>query len=139
MYVFQEKEGLVFVKEISKNINVCIRTNIVQDKFLKLLPIYIGRKLVFSLLGLSTFDKEVYLFKDKDNNFKLIQLDKDLFQLTYKNKNKSLSDYELLFSEDIDLIFKAIKKFSKQAESIHCLLTYNGLFEEIIERLEKVM
>jgi|GEM_PF-6309947 len=139
MYVFQEKEGLVFVKEIFKNINVCIRTNIIQDKFLKLLPIYIGHKLVFSLLGLRTFDKEVYLFKDKDNNFKLIQLDKDLFQLTYKNKNQSLSDYELLFYEDIDLIFKAIKKFSKQVEPIYCLLSYNGLFEEIIDRLEKVM
>lgn len=139
MYVFKEEEGLVFVKKISENINVCIRTNIVQDRFLKLLPIYIGRKLVFSWLGLSTFDKEVYLFKDKDNNFKLIQLDKDLFQLTYKNKNQSLSDYELLFSEDIDLIFKAIKKFYKQCEPIYCLLSYNGLFEEIIERLEKVM
>lgn len=139
MYVFQEKEGLVFVKELSKNINICIRTNIIQDKFLKLLPIYIGHKLVFSWLGLSTFDKEIYLFKDKDNNFKLIQLDKDLFQLTDKNKIQSLSDYELLFSEDIDLIFKAIKKFYKQYEPIYCLLSYKGLFEEIIERLEKVM
>lgn len=139
MYVFQEKEGLVFVKEISKNINVCIRTNIVQDRFLKLLPIYICHKLIFGLLDLSINDKEIYIFKDKDDNFKLIYLEKDLFQLTYKNKKQSLSDYELLFFKDIDLMFKAIKKFSKKGEFTYALLSYDELFEEIIERLEKVM
>lgn len=138
MYVFQEKEGLVFVKKISQNINICIRTNVAQDKFLKLLPIYICHKLIFSLFGLSLIDKEVYIFQDKNNNFKLIYLEKDLFQLTYNHKEQSLSDYELLFSNDIDLIFKAIKKFSKKLESIHTLLTYTDLFEEIIEKLKDV-
>lgn len=138
MYIFQEKEELVFVDK--KAPYKCIRVNIIKDKLFKLLAIYIGYTIILNLFGSNTFEEYYYLFKDNNNNFNLVHVKKGLYHFSYYGKqNQSLDDYELLFTNDIDLIFKAIKKTSKKRESRLSLLFYDELFEEIIEKLEEGM
>lgn len=113
----------------------CISILIAEGKFFNLFPLYLVHKIVNVLLGGGTFNEDIYIFKE--DNFKVVLITKSMH--FYSQEDKNICEYELIFTGHLKIMLKAIKKFSKKREPRLSLLSYDELFEEIIDRLEKVM
>ncbi|MFR4519041.1 MAG: hypothetical protein ACLT40_03645 [Fusobacterium sp.] len=113
----------------------CISILIAEGKFFNLFPLYLVHKIVNVLLGGGTFNEDIYMFKE--DNFKVVLITKNMH--FYSQEDKNICEYELIFTGHLKVMLKAIKKFSKKREPRLSLLSYDELFEEIIDRLEKVM
>lgn len=115
----------------------CISAVIVEGKFLNLFPLYLVYKIFNALLGEGTFNEDIYIFKE--DNFKVVVIKKSIrFYEQYDKNTPGINEYELIFTEHLKVMLKAIKKFSKKREPRLSLLSYDELFEEIIEQLERM-
>ena len=112
----------------------CINILIAEGKFFNLFPLYLVHKIVNVLLGGGTFNEDIYMFKE--DNFKVVLITKNMH--LYSQEDKNICEYELIFTGHLKVMLKAIKKFSKKREPRLSLLSYDELFEEIIEQLERM-
>lgn len=136
MKIFNTGTEFIFIED--KTPFKCINILIAEGKLINLFPLYLVHKIFNILFGGGTFNEDIYMFKE--DNFKVILVKKSMYCFDYNDQNKhSIGEYELIFTGNLNVMLKAIKKFSKKREPRLSLLSYNDLFKEIIEKLEGVI